>query len=300
MARSETQLLDRLMRRSILAVAHGVVGEDENGRQLHQRGQPDGRPRIVAEDEEGRAEGPQLGQRQAVDDRRHGVLADAEMEIAAAGTAGLEVARAGELQRRLVRRAEVGRAAQEPGNVLGEHVQHLARGVAAGDALGVGREARQVAVPARGQLAPLHLVDLGGELRELLRGSRRRAPPSARRAAAPRAPMPASKCSHDAVGHEELGILRPAVGALGEPDLVVAQRLAMGRGGVVLVRRAVADVAVEDDQRRPALGLAEDRERVLDALEVVGVADAQHVPAVGEEARGDILGEGDAACCLRW
>src|SRR4029450_3811102 len=96
------------------------------------------------------------------------MLADAEMEIAAAGTAGLEVAGAGELQRRLVRRAEVRRTAGEPGDVLGEDVQHLARSVTAGDALGIGLEARQVAVPSLGQLAPLHLVDLGGEFRELL------------------------------------------------------------------------------------------------------------------------------------
>ena len=34
--------------------------------------------------------------------------------------------------------------------------------------LGSGWKARQVAVPSRGQLAPLHLLDLGGELRELL------------------------------------------------------------------------------------------------------------------------------------
>ena len=110
--------------------------------------------------------------------------------------------------------------------------------------------------------------------------------------------MPASNVLHHPVGHEELGILRPAIGALGEPDLVLAQRLAMGGGGIDLVRRAVADVAVEDDQRRPALGLAEDRERILDALEIVGVADPQHVPAIGEEARRDILGEGDAGVAL--
>ena len=72
----------------------------------------------------------------------------------------------------------------------------------------------------------------------------------------------------------------------------------MGRGGVDLVRRAVADVAVENDQRRPALGLAKDRKRVLDPLEIVGIADAQHVPAVSLEARCDILGEGDAGLAL--
>jgi len=51
------------------------------------------------------------------------MLADAEMEIAAAGTAGLEVAGAGEFERRLVRRAEVRRSAEKPGNVLGEDIQ---------------------------------------------------------------------------------------------------------------------------------------------------------------------------------
>jgi citrate lyase beta subunit len=31
------QLLHRLMGRSVLAIAHGVMGEDENGRELHER-----------------------------------------------------------------------------------------------------------------------------------------------------------------------------------------------------------------------------------------------------------------------
>ena len=89
------QLLDRLMRRSIFAIAHGIVRENENGRQLHERGEPNGRSGIVAEDEERRSEGPQLRKRQAVDDRRHRVLADAEMNIAAIRRAGFEFPGAG-------------------------------------------------------------------------------------------------------------------------------------------------------------------------------------------------------------
>ena len=76
----------------------------------------------------------------------------------------------------------------------------------------------------------------------------------------------------DAVGDEELGVLGPAVGALGLPDLLLAERLAVRLGGVLLVRRAVADVAVDDDQRRPPLLLLEDLERPGEQLEVVGVA----------------------------
>ena len=54
-----------------------------------------------------------------------------------------------------------------------------------------------------------------------------------------------------AVGNEELRVLGPAVVALGQPDLLLAQRLAVRRAGVLLVRRAIGDVAVDDDQRRP-------------------------------------------------
>ena len=56
------QVLDGLVRRTILAIAHGVVREHEDGRQLHQCGQPDGRARVIAEDEEGRAKRPKLRQ----------------------------------------------------------------------------------------------------------------------------------------------------------------------------------------------------------------------------------------------
>src|SRR5207245_11471863 len=61
---------------------------------------------------------------------------------------------------------------------------------------------------------------------------------------------------------------------------------------------AVADVAVEDDERGAPLRLPEDAERVLDALEVVGVAHAKDVPAVGEKSRGDVLREGKARVAL--
>ena len=63
--------------------------------------------------------------------------------------------------------------------------------------------------------------------------------------------------------------------------------------GVLLVGRAVADVAVEDQERRAPLRLPEDLERVLDPLDVVRVAHPEDVPPVGEKARRDVLGERD-------
>ena len=84
-----------------------------------------------------------------------------------AGILGAEIAGAFESQPRLARGPEVGRAAEQPRHVLGEGVQHLARGVAGGDAFGVGGKRRQVPVPALRQLAALHAIALIGELRIL-------------------------------------------------------------------------------------------------------------------------------------
>src|SRR5258705_10421062 len=98
----------------------------------------------------------------------------------------------------------------------------------------------------------------------------------------------------DAVGDEEVGLLRPPVAALGEASLLVAERLTVGRGGVVLVRGAVTDVAVQYDERGTPLRLPEDAESLLDAIEIVGVTHSQDVPPVGEEPRGDVLREGEA------
>jgi len=68
----------------------------------------------------------------------------------------------------------------------------------------------------------------------------------------------------------------------------------MGLGRVVLVRRAIADVAVQDDDGGAALRLPEDLEGVLDAIHVVGVAHAQHIPSITQEPRGHVLGEREA------
>src|SRR5918911_4132515 len=80
--------------------------------------------------------------------------------------------------------------------------------------------------------------------------------------------------------------------------LFFAERLSMRGRRVDKVRRAVPDMAVQDDQRGPARGLSKDGERALDLLGVVRVTDAQHVPPVGEKAGGDVLGEGKARAAL--
>ena len=176
---------------------------------------------------------------------------------------------------------EAPRSAEPPRNqgmFWASALSTFARGVASGDALGdrrakLGRSRSHPAGSSRRCICSIS-VARSGNLRSVVGKERL---PAAPRLGPARADA-GSEMLPDAVGHKELGILGPAIGALGEPDLLVAQRLAVGCGGVDLVRRAVADVAVQNDQRRPARGLAEDRERMLDALEIVGVADPQHVP----------------------
>ena len=53
-------------------------------------------------------------------------------------------------------------------------------------------------------------------------------------------------------------------------------------------------MAVENDEGGPGLRLAEDLESVLDAIDVVGIADPQNVPSVTQEPGRYVLREGDA------
>jgi hypothetical protein len=55
------------------------------------------------------------------------------------------------------------------------------------------------------------------------------------------------------VGHQEHGVFWPAVMPFGQADLVLAQWFAMRRTGVLLVGRAVGDMAVDNDQGGPIL-----------------------------------------------
>ena len=184
--------------------------------QFHQGREPDGGPGVVAEDEESRAEGPELGQRQPVHDRRHGVLADAEVQVLPAGAVGLEIAGAVEVQqwscstgrdrpsRRGTREYSApARSAPCP--------RHRARRCPLASAGKTGK----IAVPAGRQFAPLHLVDLGGQFGILGPVARRTASiHSAPRRRAARADA-GREMLVDAVGHEELRVLGPAVAALG-------------------------------------------------------------------------------------
>ena len=89
----------------------------------------------------------------------------------------------------------------------------------------------------------------------------------------------------DSIRHKKLRVFRPSVAALGKTDFLFAQRFAVRGCGVLQIWGAVADVTVEDDECRVALGLGEDGQGMLDPINVVGIADSQNIPTVREETR---------------
>src|ERR1700704_1404896 len=215
------------------------------------------------------------------------------MQVPAARRARLEVSGPLERQGGLVGGAEIRRSAQQPRNVLRKHVEHFARRIPSGDALGIRRKDRKPGIPSGRQLTPLHQVDLGREFRISRPVSREELSPTAVGLRAARANSGGEMFAH-AVGNQELGVFGPSVVAFGEANLLLTQRLAMSGGGILLMRRAVTDMAVENDESWEPLGLAKGVESLLDPVYVIGVAHAQDVPAITHESRSDVLRKGDA------
>jgi hypothetical protein len=125
------QVLDRLVGRAVLAQADGIVGADVDHPDAHQGGQPDRRAAVVGEDQEGAAVGDHPAvQGQAVHRRRHAELAHAIVHIAPGIVGGVEDG--GVLDEGVVRAGQVGRAADQFGNVGEDFLQRRARVLAGG------------------------------------------------------------------------------------------------------------------------------------------------------------------------
>ena len=161
------QVLDRLVGGAVLAQADRVVGPHVDDRRLHHGGQADRAAHVVAEGEERaavRAGGPVQGD--AVEDRAHRVLADPEVQRAAVGLGvphlrgdRLRAERVRALHRGVVALGEVRRAAPQLGQHVGQRLEHLAGGLAGGDALLVGLPRRQRLLPAHRQVAAEHALE---------------------------------------------------------------------------------------------------------------------------------------------
>ena len=135
------------------------------------------------------------------------------------------------------RGSQVGRAADQPGNACGHGVEHLARRNARGHSLGVGRKRRQRLAPnrraIRGACICRHCAASSGYF--FAYSAKLTLPGLAIQLLAALADLLGKMRAH-LVGHEKLGVGRPAVGFFRQTDLVVAQRAAVGRWRVLLVR----------------------------------------------------------------
>jgi hypothetical protein len=63
-------------------------------------------------------------------------------------------------------------------------------------------------------------------------------------------------------------------------------------------RKPDADDRAHDDQRRPVVGRLEHLYRIGERCDVLGIADGRGLPAIGCEALGDILVEGQVGAAL--
>ena len=284
------ELLDGLMSRAILTDSNRVVSEDVNHRNLHQGAQAERSPHVVDEDEESGAERTHFHQAHSVQDRAHGVLPDSEMEIAPGVILGRKVAGACEGKPGLRGGRQIGGPADQPRNVLGHCVQHRRRGLACGQALRVRGEFGEIAVPAFRKLAVLHAKQLVGKVGIMLAILSDSLKPGVAQILASLTD-PLTEVIVDPIRHVEFLVFGPAVVPFGETNLILAQRLAVGAAGILLVRRAIADVAVDDDQRRPVVGALKGSERAGKHLEIVRIAHPGHVPPVADEAGGHIFRE---------
>ena len=96
-------MLDRLVGWAVLAIAHSIVGKNENSGQFHEGREPDRRADMITEYEKRCAESPELGKRQPVDDCSHRVFTDSKMDVLTAWSRCFQMARSWVNQGRLVR-----------------------------------------------------------------------------------------------------------------------------------------------------------------------------------------------------
>src|SRR5262249_14258197 len=141
------------------------------------------------------------------------------------------------------------------------------------------------------KFAAFHLAEFGGEVGELLAEVRVQGLPLGEEIGAALANAVAEVVENP-VWNKKLGVFGPAVVFLDELHFGFAERFAVGFGSVLLVGRAVTDVAVDDD-KRGAVGRALKRgESEIQKIEVVGVGHAKDIPLIPLETRHDLFAEG--------
>src|SRR6266436_3648407 len=285
-------MFDGLVRWAIFADADGIVREDVDHGNFHQRAEPDRTSPVVAENQEPRSEGSQLRQRESVENRAHRVFTDAKVQIAARSTVGLKITRARERQSRLGGRRKVSGATDHPGKVRRDGIEDFGRSVASGYSLAISWKNGNILRPVHRQLAFLNLIELRGKFGKLNPVLGELFLPQFARFAAPPS-NPGLEVLVYPAGNQELGVGRPAVRLLHQLNLLFAERLAVRRARVLAMRRTIADMTINDYDRWSARRARGIPERVLNAIQIVGIPDTNDVPSIRQKSPGDVFGERD-------
>src|ERR1700746_639516 len=283
-------MFDGLVRWAILADTDGIVREDVDHGNFHQRAEPDRTSPVVAENQEPRPEGSQLRQRETVENRAHRVFTDPKVQIAARSTVGLKITRARERQTRLGGRGKVRGATDHPGEIRRDGIEDFGRGVASGYSLAISWKNGNVLRPVHRQFTFLNLIELRGKFGKLFPVLGELFLPLFARFAAPPS-NPGLEVLVYPAGNQELGVGRPAVRLLHQLNLLFAKRLAMRRARVLTMRRTVADMTINDYDRWSARRARGIPERVLNATQIVGIPDASHVPSIRQKSPLHVFGE---------
>src|SRR5579884_4238047 len=95
------------------------------------------------------------------------MFADAEMKVAPAIMIRLKITSAIKGKASLGGRSQISRAANQPGNILRNHIQYFCRGIAAGDAFFISREGGDIFVPSVRKFTALHARKVVGAFRRI-------------------------------------------------------------------------------------------------------------------------------------
>src|SRR5215471_1812828 len=95
----------------------------------------------------------------------------------------------------------------------------------------------------------------------------------------------------DTIWNVEFRVFRPAVVSFGQPNFFFAQRFAMCGTCILLVRRAISDVAIHNDQCRSIFRAEKSLKGACQHCLVVRISNANHVPPITEKTGRHILTE---------
>ena len=278
------QMLDRLMRRTVFAQSDRVMRHHMNDADPHQRGQPDRGTAVIGKAEKRAAIWDEATmQRDAVHRSRHGMLADAVMDIAA--IEAIWPHRFLRLRARQVRMGEIGRTAKQIGQRFRNHVDHQLRRLP-------GRDFRPFGTEPGPDLR--HYVGISTGQPSIQRIMKWR-PSHRTEASAALDPCPPCRMSLRAylapgIGYGSWNLewrMRPVQRTARLLDLLRTERRAMRLFGPLTVRRTEPDHRATSNQRWPAVvpGLPDRRG---DRLGVMAV-DPDCRPARRLEARELII-----------